>query len=41
VALSGNTLAVGAYYEASAEQGVGGNQADDSAGESGVVYVFH
>jgi hypothetical protein len=40
VALAGDTLAVGAYYEASASQGVGGNQADDSAPESGAVYVF-
>jgi trimeric autotransporter adhesin len=41
VALSGDTLAVGAYFEASAAQGVGGNQGDDSATESGAVYVFH
>jgi hypothetical protein len=40
VALSGDTLAVGAYYEASAAQGVGGNQDDDSAAGSGAVYVF-
>jgi hypothetical protein len=40
VALSGDTLAVGAYYEDSAAQGVGGNQADDSATGSGAVYVF-
>jgi hypothetical protein len=41
VALSGDTLAVGAYREASAAQGVGGDQADDSAAESGAVYMFH
>jgi cysteine-rich repeat protein len=40
VALSGDTLAVGAYGEDSAAQGVGGNQADDSTPESGAVYVF-
>jgi trimeric autotransporter adhesin len=40
VALSGDTLAVGARYEASAAQGVGGNQGDNSALESGAVYVF-
>jgi hypothetical protein len=36
----GNTLAVGAIAESSAATGVGGNQADDSAGSSGAVYVF-
>jgi hypothetical protein len=41
VALSGDTLAVGAIYEASAAQGVGGNQDDNSAADSGAVYVFH
>jgi hypothetical protein len=42
VALSGDgsTLAVGAYGEASATFGVGGNQADNSAGNAGAVYVF-
>jgi cysteine-rich repeat protein len=40
VALSGDTLAVGAWLEDSAAQGVGGNQADDSAPDSGAVYVF-
>jgi cysteine-rich repeat protein len=40
VALSGDTLAVGAYGEASAAQGVSGNQADNSAPKSGAVYVF-
>ncbi len=42
VALSadGNTLAVGAYLEASAATGIGGNQDDDSATYAGAVYVF-
>jgi hypothetical protein len=40
VALSGDTLAVGALYEDSAAQGVGGNQDDNSATNSGAVYVF-
>jgi FG-GAP repeat len=41
VALSGDTLAVAAPGEDSATQGVGGNQDDDSALYSGVVYIFH
>jgi hypothetical protein len=40
VSLSGDTLAVGAYFEESADTGVNGNQADNSAGASGAVYVF-
>lgn len=40
VALSGNTLAVAARFEASSATGVGGNQADDGASGSGAVYVF-
>jgi hypothetical protein len=42
VVLSGdsNTLAVGAYGEASNATGIGGNQADNSASTSGAVYVF-
>jgi hypothetical protein len=40
LALSGDTLAVGAFGEDSAAQGVGGDQADDSAGDSGAVYLF-
>src|SRR6185369_603680 len=42
VALSadGSTLAVGAYQEASAATGIGGNQTDNSAGSAGAVYVF-
>ena len=42
VALSsnGNTLAVGAYREDSNATGINGNQADNSATDSGAVYVF-
>ncbi|ACY13929.1 FG-GAP repeat protein [Haliangium ochraceum] len=40
LALSGDTLAVGASFEASAATGVNGDQADDSRGLSGAVYVF-
>jgi hypothetical protein len=40
VALSGDTLAVGTPYEDSAAQDVGGNQDDDSARDSGAVYIF-
>jgi FG-GAP repeat len=40
VALSGDTLAIGAYGEASAATGVNGNQADDTSVNSGAVYVF-
>jgi hypothetical protein len=42
VALSadGNTLAVGAPYEASNATGIGGNQASNSSPASGAVYVF-
>ncbi len=40
VALSGNTLAVGAIGEASAATGIGGDQANNAAVESGAVYVF-
>ena len=42
VALSGdgNTLAVTANFEDSAATGVNGNQADNSAEDSGAVYVF-
>jgi hypothetical protein len=36
----GNTLAVGAYFEASNAAGIDGNQADNSAGTAGAVYVF-
>ena len=42
VALSrdGNTMAVSAYWEASAATGVDGNQNDDSIPQAGAVYVF-
>jgi hypothetical protein len=40
VALSGDTLVVGAPGEDSNAVDVNGNEADDSAGESGAAYVF-
>ena len=40
LALSGDTLVVGASSEDSNATGVGGNQADNSASGSGAVYVF-
>ncbi|MCY3003082.1 MAG: hypothetical protein NTV21_14865 [Planctomycetota bacterium] len=40
VAISGDTIAVGAQSEASAATGVNGNQADNSVGTAGAVYVF-
>lgn len=42
IALSadGSTLAVGAYLEASAATGVGGDESDNSVPEAGAVYVF-
>ena len=40
VSLSGDTLVVGAYLEDSNAIGVDGNQADNSASDSGAVYVF-
>jgi hypothetical protein len=40
LALSGDTLAVGAPFEASNATGVNGNQADNSAPQAGAVYVF-
>jgi hypothetical protein len=40
VSLFGDTLAVGAIYEDSAATGVNGHQTNNSAGESGAVYVF-
>ena len=36
----GSTLAVGAYYEASAAIGINGNQSDNSASGAGAVYIF-
>jgi UDP-3-O-[3-hydroxymyristoyl] glucosamine N-acyltransferase len=40
VALSGDTLAVGAHYEDSDVTGVNGDQTSNSASASGAVYVF-
>ncbi len=40
VALSGDTLAVGARGESSSATGVNGNQVDNSAADAGAVYVF-
>jgi len=42
IALSGdgNTLAVGAHWEASSAMGIGGDQANNDASEAGAVYVF-
>ena len=40
VALSGDTLAVGAFGEASAATGVNGDQTDNTAAAAGAVYVF-
>src|SRR6185503_17212482 len=40
VALSGDTLAVGAFFESSASTGIDGDQMNDNAIRSGAVYVF-
>ncbi len=40
VAISGNTVAVGAYGEDSAATGVNGNQASNAAADSGAAYIF-
>ncbi len=40
VAISGDTVVVGAYYEASNASGVNGNQANNSTGGAGAAYVF-
>ena len=40
VSLLGDTLTVGASYESSSATGVNGSQSDNSARESGAVYVF-
>ncbi|MFO0973781.1 MAG: thrombospondin type 3 repeat-containing protein [Phycisphaerae bacterium] len=40
VAINGDTVVVGAIYEDSAATGVNGNQADNSASNSGAAYVF-
>jgi hypothetical protein len=40
VAISGDTIVVGAPNEASAATGIDGNQGDNSAGQAGAAYVF-
>ncbi|MCK6456693.1 MAG: thrombospondin type 3 repeat-containing protein [Phycisphaerae bacterium] len=40
VAVSGDTAVVGAYFEDSSATGVNGNEADNSATDSGAAYVF-
>jgi len=40
VAISGDTLVISATGEDSSATGIGGNQADNSAADSGAVYVF-
>ena len=40
VAISGNTIAVGAHKEDSSETGTSGTGSDDSAMDAGAVYVF-
>lgn len=40
VAVSGDTVVVGAFFEDSGSTGINGNQADNSARVSGAVYVF-
>lgn len=40
VAVSGNTVVVGAHYEASVARGVNGDQTDNSACQAGAAYVF-
>ncbi|MCA8944156.1 MAG: integrin, partial [Planctomycetes bacterium] len=40
VGISGDTIVVGAYGEDSSATGVGGNQGDNSATDSGAAYVF-
>ncbi|MDP6958531.1 MAG: cadherin-like beta sandwich domain-containing protein [Planctomycetota bacterium] len=40
VAVEGETVVVGAYFEESGSTGIGGNQTDNSEPNSGAVYVF-
>lgn len=40
VAISGDTVVVGAYNEDSSSTGINGNQSDNSAFESGAAYVY-
>ncbi|MCG8319749.1 MAG: FG-GAP repeat protein, partial [Cytophagales bacterium] len=37
---TGNTLAVGARGEASAAEGIGGDQGDNSRSQAGAVYLY-
>src|SRR5258705_10957856 len=39
ISADGNTMAVSAYFEASAAKGINGNQNDDSIPQAGAVYV--
>jgi hypothetical protein len=41
VALSRDTLAIGARWEDGASQGINGDQASNAAWNSGAFYVFH
>ncbi|HWN67078.1 MAG TPA: cadherin-like beta sandwich domain-containing protein, partial [Haliangium sp.] len=41
VAVGAHALAASASYEDSASQGVGGSETDDSAPQSGAIYIFH
>jgi hypothetical protein len=40
IAIYGDTLAVGTFYEDSSATGINGNQSDNSANAAGAVYVF-
>ncbi|MGI8956868.1 MAG: FG-GAP repeat protein [Chthoniobacterales bacterium] len=40
IALSGDTVAVGAQLEASNATGINGDQSDNSAGQAGATYIF-
>ena len=40
ISADGNTIAVSAFWEASAAKGINGNQADHSIANAGAVYVF-
>jgi trimeric autotransporter adhesin len=40
VAISGDTMVIGAFREASSARGVNGNQTDDTAVQAGAAYIF-
>ncbi|KAA3664244.1 MAG: integrin [Chloroflexi bacterium] len=40
IAISGDTVVVGAYYEESGATGINGDESDNSAGNAGAAYVF-